>query len=252
MSQTIEGISDQYANEEVPSDYGYFSGYERPAKITDQIDILRSHWPLLKPDAALRYYREVYPRLKHPRWQKRDLPRWVEGPFALVRPGFFSEKYVKELEEVFSALKKDRKGGFKNSCKRKLGEEYLRQTKRTLAKMRQIVKRQPGSDILIVPAQFGLCHRGRAVRRVRKVFVRSEFGLGAFAVGVMLLTNPIRLNHFHDLWIDCAGDEYAPDADGDFSDAPLFYFRDGRVGFDAYWFGDANESYGSASAFLLQ
>ncbi len=41
-----------------------------------------------------------------------------------------------------------------------------------------------------------------------------------------------------------------PDADGDFSNAPIFNFDDDGVKFDTKWFDDANENYGSASAFL--
>jgi len=80
----------------------------------------------------------------------------------------------------------------------------------------------------------------------------TEFGLGAFAIGMMLLTHPERLQHYDDLWIDCAGDEYDPDADGDFSRAPYFSFSGGGVEFAANWFDNANEDYGSALAFLSQ
>lgn len=45
------------------------------------------------------------------------------------------------------------------------------------------------------------------------------------------------------------GDNY-PDADGDFSNAPIFNFDDDRVKFDANWCDNANRNYGSASAFL--
>jgi len=41
-----------------------------------------------------------------------------------------------------------------------------------------------------------------------------------------------------------------PDADGDFSNAPIFNFNDGKVKFNANWYNNANENYGSASAFL--
>ena len=78
----------------------------------------------------------------------------------------------------------------------------------------------------------------------------SEFGLDAFAVGIMLLTHPERLVAYEDLWIDCAGDEYLPDADGQFEYAPCFLFIDGKGKFDAGWFGDALEGCGSASGFV--
>jgi hypothetical protein len=110
---------------------------------------------------------------------------------------------------------------------------------------------QKDHDILVVAAQFGLRHRGRSVRRAREVMQPNEFGLGAFAVGIMLLTHPERLMHYDDLYVDCAGDEYAPEADGGFSSAPFFDFDDGRVEFHAYWFAHAYDSYGSSSAFLL-
>ena len=40
------------------------------------------------------------------------------------------------------------------------------------------------------------------------------------------------------------------DADGDFSNAPIFDFNDGKVKFNANWYDNANENYGSASAFV--
>jgi hypothetical protein len=42
----------------------------------------------------------------------------------------------------------------------------------------------------------------------------------------------------------------SPEADGDFSNAPIFNFDDDRVKFNANWFDNANDNYGSASAFL--
>lgn len=68
----------------------------------------------------------------------------------------------------------------------------------------------------------------------------------------MLLTHPERLVSYDDLWIDCAGDEYAPVAVGGFSGAPFFSFVGGEVEFAADWFDDARSDYGSASGFLPQ
>jgi len=44
-------------------------------------------------------------------------------------------------------------------------------------------------------------------------------------------------------------DKY-PDADVRFDHAPYFNFNDGKVKFDTNWFDNANENYGSASAFV--
>ncbi len=234
--------TNQFADEEVESNYGYLSGYHKPIKVTDQIDILRSHWPNLNPDPTLRYVREVYPTLQ--------FPGWVEGPFAIIRPGFFSDKYGKELAEVLKAIAKDRKGKFVNYREGQLGPEYLRQSERTLTSLRALVEQQPGSDILISSAQFGIRHRGRSVRRAREVFVADEYGIGAKDSGAMLLTNPIRLQHYDDLWIDCAGDEFALGADGQFFSAPYFGFCVGEVRFGTSRFDDADDSCGAASVFL--
>ena len=46
------------------------------------------------------------------------------------------------------------------------------------------------------------------------------------------------------------GEGNIPDADGDFSNAPIFNFNDGKVKFDTNWFDNANGNYGSASAFV--
>lgn len=237
-------ISNQFSDEEVESSYGYLSGYQIPVPVTDQIDILRSHWPQLNPDRALHYMNEVYPKLQ--------VPNWIEGPFALIRPGFFSDVYREEVEEVFKALEKALDGKFVNYRKGELGPEYLRQNARTISMMKQITEQQPNSDIIIVPEQFGIRHRGRSVRRAKEVFIAAEFGEGTKNTGTMIITNPNRLQHYNDLWIDCAGDEYSPSADGRFDGAPSFRFFGGGVGFGAGWSVSALDLYGSGSAFLPQ
>lgn len=239
LDQTIF-VSNRFANEEVASSYGYLSGYCRP--ISDQIDVLRGHWPMLNPDFTVRYARDILPTLQ--------LPGWVEGSFIVVRPGFFSNVYGEELEEVMLTLSRVRGGGkFHNYREGQLGGRFLRQHERSVAMWRKLGEMQKG-DILLVPAQLGLRHRGRSVRRGQEVYVASEFGLGAFASGVALLTHPNRLQHYEDLLIDCAGDEYAPEADDVFSCAPCWYFSDGGLKFDAHKVNDAYPRCGSASAFL--
>jgi len=112
---------------------------------------------------------------------------------------------------------------------------------------------QKDHDILVVAAQFGIRHRGRSVRRAREVFAANEFGLGAFAIGIMLLTHPERLSNYDDLWIDSSGDEFDdPGAVVRFGKAPFFRFGGGGVGFGTDWFVGASRRCGSASAFVPQ
>jgi hypothetical protein len=230
-------VSNQFADEEVKSDYGYLSGY-KPKGIKEQVNILRKLFSGIG--------------VADEKVAEQPLPANTEGWFAIPRWQSVAETYEEAVQKVLDLIKKQRKGKFYNWREGKIGAQYLRQHERTVKKLGQFSDQQKGYDILVVACQFGLRHRGRSVRRAREVFTANEFGLGAFEVGCMLLTHPERLQHLDDLWIDCAGDEYAPAADGGFSDAPCFRFDGGRVEFDAHWFDDARSHYGSASASLPQ
>ncbi|MBI2042193.1 MAG: hypothetical protein HYT21_00345 [Candidatus Nealsonbacteria bacterium] len=143
---------------------------------------------------------------------------------------------------------------FYNYRKGALGPKYLRLSERTAVALQMISEKQKG-DFLLIPAQFGLTHRGRSVRRVRVVYAPHEFGLGSFIAGCMILSHPERLVQWEQLHIDCPGDEYSPDADGEFSCAPVFLFHDGKVRFDARWVRHApaaSGASGSASGFVSQ
>ena len=114
-----------------------------------------------------------------------------------------------------------------------------------------IGEKQKG-DFLLIPAQLGLTHRGRSVRRVRMVYAPHEFGLGSFIAGCMILSHPKRLVQWEQLHIYCPGDEYSPNAGGRFDSAPIFFFNVGRVRFDALWVSSAYGNYGSASGVVSQ
>lgn len=246
-------MSNRFANEEKESKYGYYSGYQKPKSVEGQIDIIRSHWPSLDPDPALRYMREVYPTLK--------LPGWVEGPFALVRPknlychdGSLSREFGKEtnqLAEVLEALRESRDTGVRFGNSKFVPHDIHRTKSLHWTWLPRLTKQQPG-DILIVPAQFGLRHRGRSIRRAREMFGRNEFGLDAFMVGTMLLTHPERLQHNRDLEIDCAGDAYDPlDLLGREMCAPNFNIQNTDcLYFSARWIDEASPYYGSASGYV--
>ncbi|MEK7643278.1 MAG: hypothetical protein AAB372_02415 [Patescibacteria group bacterium] len=230
-------VSDKFKDEEMESSYGYLSGY-KPKGITEQTNILRQLFPGVGfADEKL---------------AERPVPANAEGWFAIPKWQTIAPTYGEAVEKVLAKISETRKGKFKNWREGNLGPDYLKQTAKTEKVFQTLGDEQKDHDILVVAAQFGLRHRGRSVRRAREVMQVNEFGLGAFAVGIMLLTHPERLMNYDDLYVDCAGDEYAPEADGDFSLAPLFDFGGDRVGFGAYWFDSASGSCGSASAFLPQ
>lgn len=227
---------DEFKDEEVASNFGYVSGYRKPKCISEQIALLRQAFPGI--DSANQTIAN---------W---PVPDGAEGWFAIPRWEAIARNYGEAVEKVLAALS-DRCGGCCiNYREGKLGAPYLRQTDATNAAFQKLSDCQKGHSILVLPAQFGILHRGRSVRRVRELMSVNEFGLGAFAVGMMLLSHPERLRHYDDLWIDCPGDEYSPDADGNFENSPYFGFYGGWLEFQTGKFEDANDLYGSASGFL--
>ena len=228
-------VSNQFADEEVQSNYAYPKGYKVKG-ITEQTNILRQLFPGIGfADEKL---------------AEQPLPPNAEGWFAIPKWQTLAPTYGEAVEKVLAMIGSKRK--FYNYRDGQLGAEYLRQHAKTVKMFQKLGDEQKDFDILVVPAQFGLRHKGRSVRRAREVFTANEFGLGAFAVGIMLLTHPEREVQWEQLHIDCAGDEFSPGANGVFSVAPIFDFDGGEVRFSAHWYDDADEYDGSASAFLSQ
>src|SRR3989344_4258507 len=228
-------VSNQFTDEEVQSNYAYPKGYTVRG-ITEQTNILRQLFPGIGfADEKL---------------ANQPLPPNAEGWFAIPKLEKFAPTYGEAVEKVLAMTGSKRK--FYNYRDGQLGVEYLRQHAKTVKMFQKLGDEQKDFDILVVPAQFGLRHRGRSVRRAREVFTANEFGLGAFAIGIMVLTHPERLVQWEQLHVDCAGDEFAPGAGGDFSSAPFFDFDGGGVEFGARWYVYADGHYGSASAFLSQ
>jgi len=230
-------VSNQFADEEVSSSYTYPNGY-KVKWIAEQVATLRQFFPELK-DAT---FDESI--------ASRPLPSNAEGWFAIPRWEKLGSSYGEAVDKVLATIKSKRT--LYNYSEGQTGPEYLRQHAKTVKAFQKLGNEQKGHDILIVPCQFGLRHRGRSVRRAREVMNAVEFGLGAFAVGCMILTHPEREVKWEQLHVDCAGDEFSPGAGGDFSFAPIFDFSVFGVEFGACWYDGADGNYGSASAFLSQ
>lgn len=232
--------TNQFADEVVESKYIYPSEYSwKP--LLEQIETLRKHFPELKVEKTLEFIEKVLPTL--------ELPEGAENWFAIPRWQKIASTYNAAFERLVGIIASTRK--FKNWREGQLGPKNLKQHARTIAYLEKLAQGQEG-DILIVPAQFGMKHRGESSRRAREVFQINEFGLGAFGVGCMLITHPDRAVRWEELDMDCPGDEFSPDAVGRFSGAPVFGFVDGKLGFGACKVDYYYEYYGSVSAFLPQ
>ena len=229
-------LRNKFADEEVKSAYAYPDNYAvKP--IAEQIAALSKLFGL-NGKKALAYAKNL-----------SELPEGADGYFAIPKWQAVAETYGKAVEKVLALIGKSRK--LTNWREGKLGEKYLRQSERTEQMFAKFCEQQEG-DIIIIPAQFGLLHRGRSVRRAREVFADNEFGLGSFAIGCMLLTHPEREQVWEQLHIDCGGDEFAPDGNGEFVRAPSFDWSDGRLHFITDWTYYTNGQFGSASGFLRQ
>lgn len=247
-------VSDWYANEEVCSSHTYPKEYKGPKPINDQIKEIAKVFGL-DPSHALKFAKTL-----------PELPNGAEGWFALplvdaLAAKYFPmvddpiQKYCRAIQFVHTKIADSR--SFYNYDDPRSFYNYeeillarLRVNVRTAHALDLIAETQRG-DILIIAAQFGMRHRGRSVRRAREVFAANEFGLGAFATSIMLLTHPEREVQWEQLHVDCAGDELTPDAKDYFSVVPFFVFYNGRVEFNGRWFNDARKKYGSASAFII-
>jgi len=228
-----------YADEEVSSRYGYLSGYTKPKDVIWQSNRLRELF------SGIGFHDEKLA-------MQMSMPEGAEGLFVIPRWQTLAKTYGEAVHVVLTKLNETRKDKFINYREDEMGPDNLRESARKAEVMEQIAQSQKGYDLLVIPAQFGIVHRGHSVRRARVVIGNKGFGLGAFEVGIMLLTHPERLQHYDDLWIDCAGDEFKPGFEHEFSRAPLFNFSDDGLEFDASRVGHAHGRYGSASAFLPQ
>jgi len=235
-------VSDRYADQVVKSTNVYPLEYRGPKSIRAQVEGLLTHFSNLNAAWALDHGQAWYDSIKP------GLPKWIEGPLVYVWWEVFGD-YHAALQQVLDRIAASRT--FYNYCAGAIGPKHLRQLDRT-ARMEKVVKTLQPGDFIIVPSQAGLCHRGESVLRARELFLAQEFGLGGVAEGCRALTHPERYVRWEQLHTDPAGDEYSPDADGEFSEAPFLDFDDGEVGFGTDHVSYPDEHYGSSSAFLPQ
>jgi hypothetical protein len=239
---------DQYADEEASSDYRYPEEYKGPKPLNEQINTLVKIFGVSGAD-AIAYVEKT----------KFVLPEGAEGWFAILSPSAIeklvpnatdaADRYCKGVCLVLEKIAASRR--FENWREGELTPDRLRIHARTAAELEEIAKVQKG-DILVIPAQLGLRHRGRSTRRACVCFKGGEFGLDPIAGGCIGLTHPERLVRSLELDMDLPGAEFAPGADGGFSGAPRFEFRGDEVRFGTGYVSIAYGYYGSASAFLSQ
>lgn len=161
----------------------------------------------------------------------------AEGYFLIPKWEKIAPTYNEALQKVLDAIKSTRP--FYNWVEGKIGPEYLRESK------------DKGTTPEVLACQLGKLHKGESVASVRINKPKDEILLGAYEVGIIILTHPEVLEKWEDLWLDCPGDEYDyPDSGVRFDGAPYFYFYDSRVEFVTKGVSVASGFYGSVSGLL--
>jgi len=227
--------AEKFPAEEVESEHSYWiSERSLAAQVKKLGEIFGRDFFL--PDEARSYVYEV--------------PKNADGMFAIPRWESIASTYGDAVEMLIAILEKQLFGG-KFLITRE--PHMLQESERTRRALEAISSEQKDFQILFVPAQLGVLHRGRSVRRVRELLGPDEFGLGVFQAGCILLTHPERFNEYKNLFLDCAGDECLPDeGENGFASSPVFDLdKQGRM---VSLYGIRNSQYhrhcGSATGFI--
>jgi hypothetical protein len=230
---------------EVHSNYFYPKEYKRPRSIMEQIWALAEIFHL-NPKNAFEMAKNL-----------SKFPACADGWFAIpsidaLARDFFpdakspDEKYCRAVKLVLERIAILRP--FCNYRQTQIDPAHLRVCAHTAKAMDRIIKKQKG-DIHIIATQFGMRHRGRSVRQVRKVLIANEFGLTSFAVCSIFLTHPERLVRWDELFVDIPGDEFSDNGDGRFNRAPFLGFLGRRIRFASKHINNAYDHSGSVSGF---
>ena len=176
------------------------------------------------------------------------LPEGAEGWFAILSLDvwpYFAPEYCKKLLRTLQEFE-----FFRPFCNIRASGMFVKLRFDTLCGLEGVHEKQKG-DIWIVAAQLGARYRGRSVHEFHHIYSsKNEYGLPSFAVGSILLTHPERFSGNDDLSIDCAGDDFSPDGDGQYPASPAFDFCDGVVRFFVCNRYTRGKNSGSASFFV--
>lgn len=227
-------------NEEIKSSFGYPVAHREVRDISSQVARLRRLIP------GIGYADEKIAEGK--------LPKNAEGWFAIPKWQSIAPSYALAVQKILGLIKETRSSKFRNYRKKQITNKYLRQTTRTKKMLNYFIEAQEGYGILVIPAQFGILHAGRSVRRALEMMdEETEFGLGAYEVGIMLLTHPERLNENNTLFIDCGGDVFSdPGSFCTFDRVPCFAFTGKKIKFGTSKFDAEGDGFGLATGFIPQ
>lgn len=208
--------------------YTYGKGYA-PKPLEEQVNRLRELFPGLSESL-----------LRKP---KTRLTRGAEAWFAIPQYGLIHPSYSGAVQRVREML-----GARGVPHLLEDDSTAIQQSKRTSAALDSIAAKQQ-AGVCAVPAQLGLRHRARSARLALELCEPNEFGLGAYEVGIILLTHPERLRCMKDLAILCAGDE-RPARREELGLLRSTYFVNPELTLGAWQENEAFHWYASATGFV--
>lgn len=194
-----------------------------------------------------------------PNYRGENLPPGgAEGNFVIPHWSAIGKTYQEAFEEVLGAL--NRTFRLKNVRPSFAGDTFFRLSKRSQDHLDDIYHRQGNRGVMILPAQFGMLHRGRSSEVVRSNFGPNEFGLGAVEVGCMILCHRGRPALTYEkkkgdeddekyLSIECPGSEARMDEKDDFGYVPTFVLDEKGLVYSTMRCTNAGEQSGPVTAF---
>lgn len=234
-------LESKYPEEEVESNYGYISGYVKPRGINEQYRILEKNFKVYGlPNMDVIF-------------QPTELP--TEGWFLIPKWEAIAKTYTEAVYKVMAKIKRTGSKKVERAVNRTfcLGSpnHIIKETQEKMDAMGKMNVDQGGRNYTVIPAQFGIRHRGRSHRKAKEEhFLSNEFSLGLFEIGIMILTHPERLKRNEDLFIICGGDCYHSRYKGASMRVPVLTCENESVFLDEYWNNNAYEYCGAATAFF--
>jgi len=247
--EALNVLINPYASEVTESNYGYPAAY-KSRNMAGQVETLQKIYKDFHLDAS--HVVSVAASIKLPEGAEllQVVPKLSVIAKAKGIRDPYGDGYGKSLELMLAAISASGRA-FKNYREGALTKKHVRLLASTRKVLIKLERETPG-DFLVIPIQSGLLYRGSSVRRSVWEIEHSsnQWALPSWVIGHHLLTHPERLTSNGDLFIDCAGDEYSPDADGGFTCYLCFSFGHGQLKFSYDWVGDVYEQWGAGSGFL--
>src|SRR3989344_3062574 len=198
---------------------GYPSNY-RPLPIRDQIFKVSDTFSL-SPKRALKFIDSD--EFKSP------LPPGAESWFAFPAWQSLAPTYDRAVHVALSKIGQTWEYSLAVRLKDATKTYQLIQKWRSIKFWKKIRERQ-GGDIVLLPAQFGMLHRGESSQPGRLQLANNEFGLGVFATSVMIFNHlRYRFSLCKDLYATCCGDGHGSRV---LSKTPHFHFDFGGLWLD--------------------